>query len=863
MGISILIILVGLLLAGVVILLYSMSANNMVELTDGAIPLEKVFPIQTIENDYIVNGNGDITAGFEILLPEVFTLHIEDQKQFIADLEGICKMLPFGTIIHQQINFYISEYKNNKVGEIQNYIHKENILHYNGRPTLENASYLYITFSDQGATKNIRNTQSSLLRKNNIPFSQPFKDIENRLNELESYMINFEEGLKGMQNVEVKRMVNVELNNKIYDFMNCSYDKPTIDATNKVVSPMHVSSQGDLKIGEYHVAVLSLVEEGALLYPFGRYPKITGSDTEIKMPKNIESKCSMTFPIGLGLPFAHTLNIVIEITDIDKTTTKLTSDGKGLNPIVQFYPPAAEKKRQLENFCNMITQENYQTTYTAVNVIIKDNNKECLQKKISQAKNGFQNMNHSNCFVENVETANLFFSNIPGNARSNYRGFINIMPQALSYFMKESIYLSDAEGYIFLDRFGKPCVVDMDKKLDNKNRILIGPSGSGKSFLLNNYILQSINKMQDVVIIDIGGSYKNLIEVNNGKYYDSADSGTFSFNPFLTPKDKNGNYTYKINDKDDKEATDDILIFITTILTTIWKPKIKEEVDSVENTILSLTVEKYFDYVNENKKFPSLNGYKKFITSEHLELTEEQQKNINLGRFCIMLEPFTDKGANANLLNSETNIDFVNDTLIAFDLETIHGNKDLFPIVIVIVLNLITQKIRQRKGIKKKLIIDEGFDFLQDEKMGLYIASLYRTFRKKEGEVLLAAQSCKFIEACGKIVKDSILGNSDTKIILSHSNSKDSYKDLQRILSITDREIESINSLQKKDTYREFYLKLGKQSAIFRNEVSPVAAVAFDSNQSVFIAVKELFKKYGSTQLAINQYIENRYNKHE
>ena len=127
----------------------------------------------------------------------------------------------------------------------------------------------------------------------------------------------------------------------------------------------------------------------------------------------------------------------------------------------------------------------------------------------------------------------------------------------------------------------------------------------------------------------------------------------------------------------------------------------------------------------------------------------------------------------------------------------------------------------------------------------------------------MAAQNCKFIEACGKIVKDSILGNSDTKIILSHSNNKDSYKDLQRILSITDSEIESINSLQKKDTYREFYLKLGKQSAIFRNEVSPIAAVAFDSNQSVFIAVKELFKKYGSTQLATNQYLENRYNKHE
>ena len=47
------------------------------------------------------------------------------------------------------------------------------------------------------------------------------------------------------------------------------------------------------------------------------------------------------------------------------------------------------------------------------------------------------------------------------------------------------------------------------------------------------------------------------------------------------------------------------------------------------------------------------------------------------------------------------------------------------------------------------MIIDEALDFLQDEKFGDFIAYLYRTFRKKEGSITLAAQN---IQMC---IRDS------------------------------------------------------------------------------------------------------------
>ena len=54
----------------------------------------------------------------------------------------------------------------------------------------------------------------------------------------------------------------------------------------------------------------------------------------------------MLYPVGLGLPFNHIVNIVIEITDPDATVTAIGAEKDALNYITNFYPPAAEKQRE-------------------------------------------------------------------------------------------------------------------------------------------------------------------------------------------------------------------------------------------------------------------------------------------------------------------------------------------------------------------------------------------------------------------------------------------------------------------------------------------------------------------------------------
>ena len=504
----------------------------------------------------------------------------------------------------------------------------------------------------------------------------------------------------------------------------------------------------------------------------------------------------------------------------------------------------------------------YQTAYTSFNVILNDTDKTSLMRKIALVQQGFSFMNQSSCYVENAELCNLFFTNIPGNARANYRGFINTTKQAICYLQKEGMYVSDTKGHIYNDRFGTPVKINLwdYPTLNNKNRIVIGPSGSGKSFWLNNYILQSYELGRDIMIIDIGGSYRSMIALNGGKYFDSTEQKKFAFNPFLCDRDKNGKYLYI--DTTDAESADDQIKTIVAIISYIWKAR--EQMMPAETAILRKSIIGFYDYVNNSsvgqnneRIFPDMKAYRKYLQEVFKKrMSDFEKQKFEIEELILLLEPYTD-GELSFLLNAKENVDIVHDKLIAFDMEDA-SKKEYFPLVAIITLQMIVDKIKKRQGMMKELIIDEALDFLQDEKFGDFIAYLYRTFRKKEGSITLAAQNILFLKNMPSGIKDSIIINCATKIILDHSEHRQNLPEIQSVLSINDEEIYMIESLQRTDRWREFFIKMSNDAFIFRNEVSDFAAVAFDSKQSTVVRIKQLFKETGSTYTAINLYLEER-----
>ena len=124
-----------LLLTAVICLLSLLIAliyvrQTEIRLTDKSVDLGDVLPIQTITEDAIINGNGDITVGYRLFLPEVFTLSENDAQYIHERLEALFKMLPAGTVVHQQAFYYKGGYHNTEYST--NALVSENNRHFEG-----------------------------------------------------------------------------------------------------------------------------------------------------------------------------------------------------------------------------------------------------------------------------------------------------------------------------------------------------------------------------------------------------------------------------------------------------------------------------------------------------------------------------------------------------------------------------------------------------------------------------------------------------------------------------------------------------------------------------------------------------------
>ncbi len=828
--------------------------SNSPKKLDDSTELSEVIPIQSIENGMIVNGNGDITVGFKLIQPDVFIISTSEAFEIHDNFVGVLKMLPEGTIFHKQDFFFMDEFKKDDI-EGNNVIHKENVEFYNGRKVIKNYSNLYLTFTNHYTINKGKTT--SLQEKANYPFKQPFGDLGKRIDEINNYTMSFRDRVNGIPGFKALRMETEVLGCAVYDYLNLKYEEPSLSAKDKVINPIGVDSDGLLKIGNQYIAILTLSEEGEILEPHvvPRTAPGTVYGNGVSYSNTIKSKTSMVFPIACGLPIDHVVNTVIQVTDNDKTIGELSSEKKSLNFIAPFYGPAKVKQEITQRFIDTITGQSLQTCITSVNVIIRDTSRDNLQRKIGYVENAFMNMNKSRCFVENFDTANIFFSNIPGNANTNYRGFINTTVQAACYINKESMVSSSISGSLFCDRYGNPIVIDTwnNEGIMNRNKLVIGPSGSGKSYFVNGFSNQSLIQSNHVIIIDIGHSYKRNCEINGGKYFDSSSKKNLSFNVFLCDKDDKGNYRYK--NEEDKEESDSKLNFIVSVIELIWKGK--NEANNEERQLLKRSVERYYDYVNEKRVFPKMKTYYEFLDVYEKMLNENELKMINISSLKLLLEEFV-TGEYSFILNSEEIIDVVNDNFIVFDMEAVQGNEKLFPLISMMIIELVIQKMWKLKGERKSLIVDEALNFLEDPKMSEFIAYLFRTFRKKEGEIYIAAQNVKFLEYAAPKIRDSIIINTDTVILLDHSGHRSNYQDIKRILSFTDHQIELLDSLQKGNGWREFLLKLGKKTYIMRMEVSEFADSVFTSRENEVKQINDLYERTGSLPAAIRQYNEDK-----
>ena len=236
------------------------------------------------------------------------------------------------------------------------------------------------------------------------------------------------------------------------------------------------------------------------------------------------------------------------------------------------------------------------------------------------------------------------------------------------------------------------------------------------------------------------------------------------------------------------------------------------------------------------------------------------EKEFNLRTFLFVLKDFYKGGRYGTTLNESADNTLFDESFIVFEIDNVKDNPKLFPIVTLIIMDTFIQKMRLRKDRRKALIIEEAWKAIASKLMGGYILYLYKTVRKFWGEAVVVTQELDDIIG-NAVVKDSIINNSDTFILLDQTKFKDNFDKIASLLSLNKVEqnkIFTINNLNNKfgrSRFKEFYLKRGSKGEVYGNEVSLEQYLTYTTEKPEKSAVEYYVQKYGNYDEALRKIV--------
>jgi conjugation system TraG family ATPase len=818
---------------------------------------ENILPIYKVEHNCILSMQGDITIAFEVALPEIFTLSDRDYEAYHQTWVKAIKILPQHSIFHKQDWFFEGGYKADFEKHSKSFLSRSSESFFNERPCLDHSCYVFLTCKpkDRRVSSSV---YSNILRKSIVPEQSINPAL---LKDFLDSAGQFERILKDSSYVQLKRLNNDELAG--------TANKPGIierycfllnEGQPSLLQDIHI--RDEIRIGDKQCELYTLSDAEDL-------PSICGSRINYDKYSTDRTKFSIGFasPLGQLLDCNHILNQYIFIDDAQKTIKRLEAKKLRLQSLSTYSRENSISRDATNDFLNEAIGQQRLPIKAHFNVLAWSNDPEKLKDLKNKVSSAMAQMDA----VAKQETdgqAQIWFAGLPGNEADFPMNdtFDTFVEQATCFFNLETNYHSSISpfGIRLGDRLsGKPVHVDISDEpikkgyTTNRNKFILGPSGSGKSFFTNHMVRSYYEQGTHVVLVDVGHSYKGLCELFGGYYFTYSEADPIKFNPFyLTEGD--------ILDTEKKES-------IKTLLLALWK-KDDETFRRSEYVALSNALTLYFEHLQKRPDiFPCFNTFYEFLLSEYMEVLENgkvQQKDFDISNFMYVLNPYYRGGEFDYLLNATENLDLLHERFIVFELDAIKDHPILFPAVTLIIMEVFISKMRKLKGIRKMILIEECWKAIAKEGMAEYLRYLFKTVRKFFGEAVVVTQEVEDIIS-SPIVKQAIINNSDCKILLDQSKYQNKFDSIQELLGLTEKEKAQILSMNKandpKRKYKEVFISLGGQhSKVYRTEVSLQEYLTYSTEESEKIKVQEYAQKYGSIQKGIAvlaQEIQNQNNK--
>ena len=809
-----------------------------------AATLESRFPLMAVEHGCIISKDADITVAYRVELPEVFTLTRAEYETLHSTWAKAVRVLPNYSIVHKQDIFIEESYRPDICRDDLSFLSRSFERHFNERPYLNHTCYLFLTKT----TKEHSRTTSSfnaLTRGFIIPKEMQDKDTVARFLECcgQFERIVNDSGLLRMVRLTDEEITGTETSAGIIEkYFSLSQENTT--------SLQDITlGAGEMKVGDNLLCLHTL------------------SETRMSTDR---SDCRLSFaaPIGILLTCNHIVNQYLFIDDSAENLRKFEQTARNMHSLSRYSRSNQINREWIEEYLNEAHSKGLTSIRAHCNVFAWSDDREKL-KRIKNDVGSQIALMEAKPRQNTVDVPTLFWAAIPGNAGDfpSEESFYTFIEQALCLFIGETSYKDSLSpfGIRMVDRLtGKPVHLDISDlpmkngTITNRNKFILGPSGSGKSFFTNHMVRQYYEQGAHVLLVDTGNSYQGLCSLiharthgEDGIYFTYEESDPIAFNPFYV---EDG-----VFDIEKKES-------IKTLILTLWK-RDDEPPTRAEEVALSNAVNLFLEKIRtDSTVVPSFNTFYEFIRDEFQEILKTKrtrEKDFDVWGFLNVLEPYYKGGEYDFLLNSDRQLDLLGKRFIVFELDNIRDNKVLLPIVTIIIMETFISKMRKLKGIRKMILIEECWKALASANMSNYIRYLFKTVRKFFGEAVVVTQEVEDIIS-SPIVKGTIINNSDCKILLDQRKYVNKFDEIQSLLGLTDKERAQILSINMANSpsrkYKEVWIGLGgTQSAVYATEVSPEEYCTYTTEETEKLEVMRLTRKLGGNiELAIKQLAESK-----
>ena len=652
--------------------------------------------------------------------------------------------------------------------------------------------------------------------------------------------------------------------------------------TSKNVSLNNFNVKDDqIGIGDRKFKVYSLVDVDSIVLPTLIRPYTNIEVNNISMPVDLMSMVD-SIPEAKSVVFNQVIFLPSQKQEMSRLAKKKNRHASLPNPSNQI---AVEDIKKVEE---LIARENKQLVYCHFNLVVTVDVKADLQKCTNHLENTFGRIGIQ-ISQRAYNQLELFVSTFPGNCYSlnkDYDRFLTLSDAAGCLMYKEKLPKSEDTPLkvYYTDRQGVPVAIDISGKegkrklTDNSNFFCLGPSGSGKSFHMNSVVRQLWEQNTDIVMVDTGNSYEGLCEYVGGKYIAYTEDKPITMNPFNISK---------------RELNIEKIDFLKNLILLIWKGS-ETQIPELEFRVVEQLVTEYYDfYFNGVQPYPSsqketlrknLSTMEKRRGTELTQIHDKVEKlikgleerrmalsvktlsfdsfyefacerldqiciennitTIDCDNFAYMLQNFYRGGKYDKILNENVDSTLFDETFIVFEVDAIKENKQLFPIVTLIIMDVFLQKMRLKKN-RKCLVIEEAWKAIASPLMAEYIKYLYKTARKFWASVGVVTQEIQDIIG-SPIVKEAIINNSDVVMLLDQSKFRERFDEIKAILGLTDvdcKKIFTVNRLDNKEGrsfFREVFIRRGSTSGVYGVEEPHECYMTYTTER----AEKEALKLY-------------------